>query len=48
MKKWFRRIHLYLGLSSGLVIMVSCLTGAMLVFEEEMQHAFHRERQQDP
>src|SRR4030095_8074882 len=44
MKKWFRRIHLYLGLSSGLVIMVSCLTGAVLVFEEELQHSFHRER----
>jgi uncharacterized iron-regulated membrane protein len=44
MKKWFRRIHLYLGLSSGLVIMVSCLTGAVLVFEEELQHAFHPER----
>ena len=44
MKKWFRRIHLYLGLSSGLVIMVSCFTGAVLVFEEELQHAFHTER----
>ena len=44
MKKWFRRIHLYLGLSSGLVIMVSCFTGAVLVFEEELQHAFHQER----
>lgn len=44
MKKWFRRIHLYLGLSSGLVIMVSCFTGAVLVFEEELQHAFHEQR----
>ena len=44
MKKWFRRIHLYLGLSAGLVIMVSCFTGAVLVFEEELQHAFHKER----
>ena len=44
MKKWFRRIHLYLGLSSGLVIMMSCFTGAVLVFEEELQHAFHQER----
>ncbi len=44
MKKWFRRIHLYLGLSSGLVIIVSCFTGAVLVFEEELQHAFHKER----
>jgi len=44
MKKWFRRVHLYLGLSAGLVIMVSCFTGALLVFEEELQHAFHKER----
>ena len=44
MKKWFRRIHLYLGLSSGLVILVCCFTGAVLVFEEELQHAFHKER----
>ena len=44
MKKWFRRIHLYLGLSAGLVIMTSCFTGAVLVFEEELQHAFHKER----
>lgn len=44
MKVFFRRIHLYLGLAAGLVIMVSCFTGAMLVFEEELQHAFHHER----
>ncbi|HYJ37964.1 MAG TPA: PepSY-associated TM helix domain-containing protein [Chitinophagaceae bacterium] len=44
MKKWIRRIHLYLGLSAGLVIMVSCFTGAVLVFEEELQHAFNRDR----
>ena len=46
MKKWFRRVHLYLGLSAGLVITVSCFTGALLVFEEELQHAFHKDRYQ--
>ncbi|RYY19027.1 MAG: PepSY domain-containing protein [Cytophagaceae bacterium] len=44
MKVFFRRIHLYLGLVSGLFLVVVCLTGTLLVFEEEMEHAFHRER----
>lgn len=44
MKIFFRRIHLYLGLLAGIVIMISCVTGAILVFEEELQHAFHKDR----
>ncbi|MFD1875209.1 PepSY-associated TM helix domain-containing protein [Hymenobacter bucti] len=44
MKLFFRRIHLYLGLVSGLFLVVVCLTGSILVFEEELTHAFHRER----
>lgn len=44
MKIFFRRIHLYLGLVSGLFLVVVCLTGSILVFEEELEHAFHRER----
>lgn len=40
MKLFFRRIHLYLALAAGLVITSCCLTGALLVFEEELQHAF--------
>jgi uncharacterized iron-regulated membrane protein len=44
MKKIFRTIHLYLGLASGLVIMVSCLTGAILVFEREWQSVLYPER----
>ena len=44
MKVFWRRIHLYLGLAAGLVIMVTCLTGAILVFEEELQHASAKER----
>jgi uncharacterized iron-regulated membrane protein len=44
MKLFFRRIHLYLGLVSGLFLVVVCLTGSVLVFEEELEHAFHRER----
>jgi len=44
MKKFFRSIHLYLGLAAGIVIMISCLTGAILVFEEELMHAFNKDR----
>ena len=44
MKIFFRRIHLYLGLASGLVIMSCCLTGALLVFQKELEQAFHKER----
>lgn len=44
MKNFFRSIHLYLGLAAGLVIMVTCITGAALVFEKELQHSIYRER----
>ena len=44
MKVFFRRIHLYLSFATGLVVMVVCFTGAVLVFEEELQHAFHKDR----
>ena len=44
MKKFFRTIHLYLGLAAGLVIMVICFTGAILVFEKELQQSFYPER----
>jgi uncharacterized iron-regulated membrane protein len=44
MKVFFRRIHLYLGLAAGLVIMICCLTGAILVFQKELEQAFNKER----
>lgn len=44
MKIFFRRIHLYLGLTAGLVITISCLTGALLVFEKELTEAFNHDR----
>jgi uncharacterized iron-regulated membrane protein len=43
-KVFFRRIHLYLSLAAGLVIMITCLTGAILVFEHELQQLFHSKR----
>src|SRR5688572_27710178 len=44
MKVFFRRIHLYLSLAAGLVILIACLTGAILVFEKDLQMAFNKER----
>ncbi|SNC61086.1 Uncharacterized iron-regulated membrane protein [Hymenobacter gelipurpurascens] len=44
MKIFFRNIHLYLSLVSGLIIAVVCLTGAVLVFEKELEQAWHPER----
>ncbi|TDN38941.1 PepSY domain-containing protein [Hymenobacter sp. UV11] len=44
MKVFFRRIHLYLALAAGLVFFVQCLTGTVLVFEEEITHALYPAR----
>ncbi|RSK43943.1 PepSY-associated TM helix domain-containing protein [Hymenobacter rigui] len=44
MKTFFRNIHLYLSLVSGLVIAAVCLTGGILVFEKELEQAWHSER----
>ncbi|WP_143308540.1 PepSY-associated TM helix domain-containing protein [Chitinophaga vietnamensis] len=44
MKVFFRRIHLYLGLVAGLVIINTCLTGALLVFEKEITEACNHDR----
>ncbi|MGY2132195.1 PepSY-associated TM helix domain-containing protein [Hymenobacter sp. HD11105] len=44
MKVFLRNIHLYLSLASGLVIAVLCFTGAVLVFEKELEQAWHPER----
>ena len=44
MKVFFRNIHLYLSLIAGVIIMITCFTGAVLVFEEELQQAFNEDR----
>ncbi|WP_193415799.1 PepSY-associated TM helix domain-containing protein, partial [Hymenobacter coccineus] len=44
MKVFFRRIHLYLGLASGLFLVMVCLTGSVLVFEQELEHLWHPAR----
>jgi uncharacterized iron-regulated membrane protein len=44
MKIFFRNIHLYLSLAAGLVILTACLTGAILVFEKDLQMAMNEHR----
>ena len=44
MKIFFRRIHLYLSLAAGIPILIACLTGAILVFEKDLEKAFNKER----
>src|SRR5688572_630847 len=44
MKVFFRNIHLYLSLAAGIVILIACFTGAILVFEKELQETFSPER----
>ena len=44
MKIFFRRIHLWLSLAAGTVILICCLTGALLVFQKELEQAFHHNR----
>ena len=44
MKVFFRRIHLYLSFAAGLVILICCLTGAILVFEKDLHMALNKKR----
>ena len=39
MRKLFREIHLWLSVPFGLIITITCLTGAVLVFETEIMEA---------
>lgn len=41
MKKLFAKIHLWLSLPFGIIIAIVCLTGAILVFETEIQELCH-------
>ena len=43
MKKIFREIHLWLSVPFGLIITLVCFSGAMLVFENEVNEWFRRD-----
>ena len=36
MSKFFRKLHLWVSIPFGIVITMTCFTGAMLVFETEI------------
>lgn len=42
-KRFFRKLHLWLGLLSGLVVFILGITGCILAFEEEINHQIHRD-----
>ena len=42
-KKTIRNIHLWLGLSVGLLVFIISITGAIYAFQEEITHAFRKE-----
>jgi len=42
-KKITRKIHLWLGLGSGIIVCLLCLSGALFVFAEEGMHAYNKE-----
>lgn len=44
MKNIFRNLHLYLSLAAGVFIMIACVTGSIMVFEEDIEHTLHCER----
>ena len=41
MRKFFKQIHLYLSIPIGLIFCMMCVTGAILVFEDEITDAYY-------
>lgn len=39
-----RRAHIWLSIPSGVIIFIICLTGAILVFQDEILHLLHHDR----
>lgn len=43
MRKFFKQIHIWLSIPFGLVISITCFTGAMLIFETEITESVQRD-----
>ncbi|MGL5980618.1 MAG: PepSY-associated TM helix domain-containing protein [Phocaeicola sp.] len=41
MRKFMKKLHLWLSLPFGLIIMITCFTGGALVFEKEVTESFY-------
>jgi len=44
MRKLFNKIHLWLGLASGLVVFISMLAASIFVWDEELSLRYHQEK----
>ena len=44
LKKTLRKIHLYLGLASGLIVFIIAITGAIYVFSSEISDVIYKDR----
>lgn len=42
-KKWFAKLHLWLGLSVGLIVFIVSLTGTMYIFKDEIQNQLRKD-----
>ncbi|MBK1896594.1 PepSY-associated TM helix domain-containing protein [Chryseobacterium paridis] len=43
-RKIIYQIHLWLGLTSGLIVVIMAVTGCILAFEKELKHTFYSEK----
>jgi uncharacterized iron-regulated membrane protein len=44
LRKTAYQLHLWLGLMSGLIVVIMAVTGCILAFEKELKHALHPEK----
>jgi len=44
LRKTAYQLHLWLGLTSGLIVVIMAVTGCILAFEKELKHAIHPEK----
>lgn len=42
-KKWIGKLHLYFGLTIGILIVIISITGALYVFKEDIQYALRKD-----
>jgi uncharacterized iron-regulated membrane protein len=44
MKKMIRNIHLWLGLASGIIVLIVAITGCLYVFVDELKPIIYKDR----
>ncbi|HSI75572.1 MAG TPA: PepSY-associated TM helix domain-containing protein, partial [Lunatimonas sp.] len=43
-RRWLNEIHLWMGIASGIIIFLVCLSGTIYTFKEEIQEWMEPER----